>query len=98
VYATFGTLWLLTLVAVDRAPGWRSAAWFAAAWLLFNVYYAIGAGASLPVMMLITLLPQVASYAVLAATMWRLARPRKATEPVSPRVLASAGLSASSST
>ncbi len=69
VYATFGTLWLLSLILVERPRGPGAMACFIAAWVFLNIYYPSGIQQPVAVMMPITLLPQVVTFATLAVVM-----------------------------
>jgi hypothetical protein len=74
MYATFGTVWLLVLLFVERARGLRETIAFAAAWLLLLEYVPNQDKWSFLPLALLTLLPQTVSYATLAIAMRRLVR------------------------
>jgi hypothetical protein len=74
LYATFGTVWLLVLLFVERPRSLRETIAFAAAWILLLEYMPNQDKWSFVPLALLTLLPQTTSYATLAIAMRRLLR------------------------
>lgn len=74
LYATFGTVWVLVLLFVEKPRSARATLAFAAAWLALLQYVPNQDKWSFVPLALLTLLPQTVSYATLAIAMRRLVR------------------------